>query len=280
MVKLFQNSVKSLDSVVMADNGQIGSGAAVLFSVSDLTDFDAKAEDGTPFRRYVWRQWLDVQNNALKPEQRLHPNASISVLADETEPAYTVSGIAVPSKKNKDGFEVVAMTIADVVRLADGEPYLKPWYLPVVRKDSQKAHLTTSEKPKLGDLLFAVSNFSIYGAVAGSKNPFLICDNQCNPTTLASLRKNYGLIVFLKGVRVPSLTANGKELDVPVGEATLFIKPNAAYMRGMPEGKAEEIGVDYLVNGFGVRERSPLVQAFKEQVQANTHNGIFHYGGK
>lgn len=279
MVKLFQNNVQSLDSVVMADNGQIGDGAATFFSVSDLTDFSAKAENGTPFRRYVWRQWLDVQNNALKPEQRLHPNAAIAVLADEAEPAYTVSGIAVPSKKNRDGFEVVAMTITDVVKLADGEPYLKPWYLPVVRKDAQKAHLTTSAKPALGDVLFAMSNLSIYAAAAGS-DPFLICDNQCNPTTLASLRKNYNLVVFLRGVKVPSLTASGKELDVAVGETTLFIKPNDAYRRGMPEGKAVEIGVDYLVNGFGVRERSPLVQAFEEQVQRNSRNGIFRYRGK
>ena len=281
MVKLFQNNVQSLDSVVMANDRQIGDGAAMLFSVSDLTNFGAKAEDGTPFRRFIWRQWLDVQNNALKPEQRLHPNASISVLADERDQSYTVSGIAVPSKKTRDGFEVVAFAVSDVVYAQNGkfqsESYLKPWYLPTTKKGLENARLTLNEKPTLIEFLLTSSAMQM--KAAAGDDPFLFCDSQCSPETLALMKRDPNFIVFLRHVRVPDLTASGKDLEKPAGIVTTYVRVNESNRQGMDKFVAGQIIADYFVSGFGTEMDNPLMERALRQVDRRTIGGLFRYDG-
>lgn len=266
------NIEEILDCTVVTDRGQIGTGEAVYFRVERLGRPFTAAD--TRWNRFVWGQYMDVQQHVFRPDDMLHPNACIPELQNPDKTPYAISGIAVPSRK---GLTVVAFTITDIVTLSSGLRHGFNFYSPTPQKGLEGAFLTKSGWPLITNYLSDRVQTEMSEAL-GSQPLILFGDDAVNPYW-AEYGKRNGFVAFRSGIPVPSLSAQGKLLDVEAGKANLFIRPNAMHRTSVSVEDAVEIVRNYQASGFGTPNNGRLVRQAEEIIRGSSSGGQFVYEG-
>lgn len=283
MVKL-QNVRESLDAVVgMLDGRRFGK--AELVAVSDLTNPVAVDPKGVPWKAHVMKdyrvQQAAVAAGVLKKDSALPPHFALDILSsnDPEDDNYSVMGIIVPSTKHKYGIKAIGIIRPDVVYFKDGEPHIKLWFNalmdPQYQRGINRAYLTRSGAPLVTDFLVNVAMERMM-PVAG-RDVLVFSDDQCS-LSVDELVRSHGFKVLLEKVEVSSLPEKRKRLfDTAANTVTLLVKPNSAYVEGMPPDKAGEMVKNYLVDGYEAPENGKLVRQALAQLRAQTVQGLVQY---
>lgn len=285
MVKL-QNVRESLDAVVgMVDGRRLGE--AELVAVSDLTNPVALDPKGVPWRAHVMKDYrvqrAAVAAGVIKKDSALPPHFALDILGsnDPEDDNYSVMGIVVPSRTHSYGIKTVGIIRPDVVYFKDGEPHIKLWFNALMDPDYhnpmniRRAYLTMSGTPKVADFLVNAAMERMM-PVAG-RDVLVFSDDQCS-LSVDELVRSHGFKVLLEKVEVSSLPEKRKRmLDTAANTVTLLVKPNSAYVEGMPPGKAGEMVKNYLVDGYETPENGKLVRQVLAQLKAQTTQGLVRY---
>ena len=114
------------------------------------------------------------------------------------------------------------------------------------------------------------------GKVVGNE-VLVFSDDQCS-LSIDELIGQHGFKVLLEKVAVSSLPEKRKRLfDTAANTVTLLVKPNRAYVEGMPLNKASEMVKNYLVDGYETPENGKLVRQALAQLRAQTVQGLVRY---
>lgn len=272
------NEVTELSTFWMPD-GRAVTGAK-LYSISQLQPTKlGRASIDTLIEKEFRLQQLAVASGQIKPGAELQPKFTREILEDETEKAYTVMALTVPSKENSHSYKVVAMVRPDVV-VAEGDydkkrftpAYVKLWFTPIVDRAFKGAR--AMEGNDRNTISSELDTFLIYAAIKRarelkgedgqpvvSKKPLIFADNQ-GSMNIGDLRR-HGFCVLIDRVGVPDLAATGSALYRPVHRTTLMVKPEghrwgADYFLPLP--MAASMVTDYLHSGFGVPVRAKMVK--------------------
>lgn len=283
MVKL-PNVRESLDAIVAMPDGR-SLGEAELVAVSDLRDPTAVDPKGVPWKTHVMKdyrvQQAAVSAGVIKKDSALPPHFALDILRsnDPEDDNYTVLGIIVPSKAHNYGIKTIGIIRPDVIHFKDGEPHIKLWFNalmdPAYHKGIDRAYLTATGTPLVTDVLVNAA-MERMRPVAGD-DALVFSDDQCS-LSIGELVNKHGFKVLLEEVGVSSLPEKRKRLlDTAANSVTLLVKPNSAYRKGMPLGKASEMVKNYLVDGYDAPEDGQRVGQALAQLKAQTVRGMVRY---
>lgn len=270
------NTRQSLDAIVAMPDGR-SLGEAELVAVSDLTDSTAIDPKGLPWKAHVMKdyrvQQAAVAAGVIKKESALPPHFALDILrsSDHEDDDYTVMALIVPSKGHKFGFKAIGIVRPDIVvaqgvpeAYASGSMYIKLWFPPLIDPAYEGAKLTIPGNPTLANFLFSAGVQRVVRPIAeyrDEKDIMVVCDNQCNPSTLESLIKQHGFKILVKGVPVSSLPEKKKSgLDKKAGSVSLLVRPTKQYENNIPWPLAEAIVKEYLVSGYDAPPNGKLVE--------------------
>ncbi|MBI3037386.1 hypothetical protein HYY73_06595 [Candidatus Woesearchaeota archaeon] len=284
MAKL-QNVRESLDAIVgMVDVRNLGE--AELVAVSDLTDPEAIDPKGVPWKAHVMKDYgvqkAAIAAGVIKKDSALPPHFALDLLRgnDPKDDNYSVMGIIVPSPRHSRGIKTLGIIRPDVVYFEDGEPHIKLWFNALMHPayhspHLNRAYLTMSGTPIVADFLVNAAIERMM-PVAG-RDVVVFSDDQCT-LSIGELVGSHGFKVLLEKVAVSSLPEKRKSMfDTAANTVTLLVKPNRAYVEGMPLDKAGEMVKNYLVDGYEAPENGRLVRQALAQLKSQTARGLVLY---